>query len=106
MKQGSFPCYGYVVRSFFGTMNPSDSLSADVNFAICLYDLIIHGLGPLQFQTALSIHAVSSTPKGSLTVLRILHTFQVLPVVHGLRLGNLGSAPFVPMYDFIHPWSH
>lgn len=62
MKQGSFPGCGYVVRSFSGTMNPSDSLSAAVNFAVGLY-----GGFPMQGR-------VSPVPYHTFVTCRFLYT--------------------------------
>jgi len=73
MKQGPFPLSGFVVRIFFGTMDPSDSLPAEAQLHIPAYMPSLYGfpcwVGSLQFRTTLSTHAVSSTPGDSSMVL-------------------------------------
>jgi isoleucyl-tRNA synthetase len=97
MKQGPFPLYGFVVRIFIGTMNPSDSLLAELHFHISAYMHSLYGcpckVGPLQFQIILSLHTVSHTPEDSSMVP------QVLPIFHGLRPILHGSASSCSLFS-------
>lgn len=82
MKQDSFPLSGFVVRYFIGTMNPSDSLPAVMQFPLSVYMPSVYGLpcrgGSLQFHTILSLHADSHTPEDSSVVLQVPSTFRGL----------------------------
>lgn len=63
MKQGSFPGYGFVVRIFSGTMNPSDFLPADGQLRL-----------PAYMPSLLSRGRFSPVPNRTFGTCRLLYT--------------------------------